>query len=605
MAGGVTDLFVVDLKTENLVRLTDDPFADLQPAWSPDGTSIAFVTDRFTTDLETLSFGFYGLALVDPSTRRLEQLRGPGNGKQINPQWSADGRSIYFVSDQDGIPNVYRIARTNNAIFRVTDFQTGVSGIVHLSPAISVASSAPALVFSLFSDGAYSLRRLDEATQIAGTPVSAPATASAAILPPRTATAGTVTTLLSNPRQGLRSSQEFTSRQYDSHLSLEYIAPASVEVGVSNFGSLVGGGTTFVWSDLLGQHHVFTTVQSSFSTEGGGFLNNLALLGGYQNDRKRWTWGFSGGQVPYLAQDLSREITTVEGRPVIVDRSVLSWQINREILGYFAYPFNRAQRLEFSTGYRRIGFDAKEKTDVFDGLTGQFLGDQSSDLPSPDALNLGTGAAALVYDTSIFGGTSPVAGRRYRFEVGGTAGSLGYGTILGDFRQYYQIARPLSLAGRVLYFGRFGGNAEDPRLQDLFVGYDSLVRGYNAGSFTASECGPAFFQFGTCPVFDRLFGSRMAVANAEVRVPLLGALGLLRTPRAPPVETALFYDAGVAWTRAESANFLGGSRRPVTSYGGSLRVNLLGFAIAQISLVHPNSRPAKGWAWEFSLLPGF
>jgi outer membrane protein assembly factor BamA len=288
-----------------------------------------------------------------------------------------------------------------------------------------------------------------------------------------------------------------------------------------------------------------------------------------------------------------------------VDRSILQWQINRELLGYFAYPFSRAQRLEFSTGFRRISFDAKEETEVYDAFTGQFLGDQDQDLPSPDALNLGTGAAALVYDTSIFGGTSPVAGRRYRFELGGTAGSLGYGTLLGDYRHYHQIARPLSIAGRLLYVGRFGGDAEDPRLQELYVGYESLVRGYNAGSFTASDCGPAFAQSGTCPVFDRLFGSRMAVANAEVRVPLLGALGLFRTPNVPPVETALFYDAGVAWTRAEGPNFLGGSRRPVTSYGSSLRVNLLGFAIGQISLVHPNSRPAKGWTWEFSLLPGF
>jgi hypothetical protein len=71
------------------------------------------------------------------------------------------------------------------------------------------------------------------------------------------------------------------------------------------------------------------------------------------------------------------------------------------------------------------------------------------------------------------------------------------------------------------------------------------------------------------------------------------------------VETALFYDAGVAWTSDDEAEFLGGSRRPVSSYGGSLRVNLLGFAIAQFSLVHPNERPLKDWGWEFVLLPGF
>jgi len=87
---------------------------------------------------------------------------------------------------------------------------------------------------------------------------------------------------------------------------------------------------------------------------------------------------------------------------------------------------------------------------------------------------------------------------------------------------------------------------------------------------------------------------------------VFGALGVIRTPSIPPVEAALFYDAGVAWTSADKASFLGGSRRPVSSYGSSLRINLLGFAIGQISLVHPNNRPdARRWSWEFSLLPGF
>jgi hypothetical protein len=375
---------------------------------------------------------------------------------------------------------------------------------------------------------------------------------------------------------------------------------------VSNFGSLVGGGTTLVFGDLLGHHSVFTTFQTSYSTEGGNFFNNLSALAGYQNQKSRWTWGFSGGQVPYATGEFGQTIANAGGTPVLVDRSVQFWQINREIQGYLAYPFNRAQRIEFSTGYRHISFDAEERTEVFDLATGQRLVEDSTDIESPSPLNLGTAAAALVYDTSIFGGTSPVKGRRYRLEVGGTAGGLGYGSFLGDFRQYYQLARPLSVAGRMLYTGRFGGDARDPRLQDLFIGHDSLVRGYSPNSFTASECGPAAQQTGACPVFDQLLGSQMAVVNAEVRVPVLGALGVIRTPGIPPVETALFYDAGVAWTSADKARFLGGSRSPVSSYGASLRVNLLGFAIGQLSLVHPNDRlNSRKWSWEFSLLPGF
>jgi outer membrane protein assembly factor BamA len=156
-----------------------------------------------------------------------------------------------------------------------------------------------------------------------------------------------------------------------------------------------------------------------------------------------------------------------------------------------------------------------------------------------------------------------------------------------------------------MHYGRYGGDSDDSRLQDLYVGYNSLVRGYDSGSFHAGECGPTFETSGACPIFDQLLGSKMAVANAEVRVPMLGALGLIRTPGVPPVEAALFYDAGVAWTSAQRANFLGGSKRPVTSLGATLRVNLLGFAIGQISLVHPNDRPQEGWMWEFGLIPGF
>jgi len=157
---------------------------------------------------------------------------------------------------------------------------------------------------------------------------------------------------------------------------------------------------------------------------------------------------------------------------------------------------------------------------------------------------MGTASAAVVYDTSIFGGTSPIVGQRYRLELGTAGGSLNYSTFLADYRRYFRLARPVTIAGRFLHFGRYGGDAEDTRLQDIFLGYPSLIRGYGAGSFHANECGMS--APGRCPVFDRLFGSRMAVGNAELRVPVLGPLGVIASRSVPPVETALFYDAGIA-----------------------------------------------------------
>src|SRR5581483_3168117 len=112
-----------------------------------------------------------------------------------------------------------------------------------------------------------------------------------------------------------------------------------------------------------------------------------------------------------------------------------------------------------------IGFVAQANTTAVSAFTGDLLIDRTQDLPTPDALHLGSLAAALVYDTSIFGGTSPVRGMSYRFELGGNTGSLTYSTGLADFRRYFMLVRPLTLAGRLLHYGRYGGGAEDSRLQ--------------------------------------------------------------------------------------------------------------------------------------------
>ena len=107
--GGDSDLFIYDIAAGTTRRVTSDLFADLQPAWSPDGSQIAFVTDRFTTQAETLHAGDYRLALFDVASGRIAPLSTFAQGKNINPQWNPDSRRLYFVSDQSGISNVYSV----------------------------------------------------------------------------------------------------------------------------------------------------------------------------------------------------------------------------------------------------------------------------------------------------------------------------------------------------------------------------------------------------------------------------------------------------------------------------------------------------------------
>ena len=129
-----------------LRRLTNDAFAEVQPAWSPDGRRIAFATDRFTSDLTTLAIGPYRLALIAPDTGAIEAVSGFTDAKHLNPQWSPDSQALYFISDRGGVPNVYRVGLGAQAggpqtgMTQLTRLGTGVSGITATSPALSVAS---------------------------------------------------------------------------------------------------------------------------------------------------------------------------------------------------------------------------------------------------------------------------------------------------------------------------------------------------------------------------------------------------------------------------------------------------------------------------------
>ena len=608
VSAGVTDLFVLDVNTQTLKRLTSDSYADLHPAWSPDGKHIAFVTDRFNGDISELSPGPYRLALVDPTTGAIRPVSGFETGKHTNPQWTRDSGSLYFISDCDGISNIYRVSLNDRTIRQITNMQTGVSGITKLSPAFSAARKTERLVFSAHLDGEYQIFRIDSRAALAGKlPNVSVATLKPGLLPPQVPEGkeleGTVASLLKESTFGMAPAERFTTTEYKPKLSLEYIAPPNVAVGMSEFGTLIGGGTALYFSDLLGQHNLMTAFQ--VGTYGGfsDFGKSLAGIAAYQNQRSRWTWGFVGGQVPFITGGFGSTLANVGGQPALVEQDVTFWQINREVAGTLAYPFNRAQRIEFASGFRNIDFAAKARTRAFSLSTGGLLLDQSQEIPTPDSLHMGTASAALVYDTSVFGGTSPVLGQRYRLELGAAAGSVNYSNVLVDYRRYLRLTRPLTLAARFLHFGRYGGDAEDARLQDLFVGYPSLVRGYDAGSFSVAECGTN--TSGRCPIFDRLLGSRIGVGNAELRMSMLGPLGVVPSRGFPPVETALFYDTAFAWTSDRQAEVRGVARKPVNSYGASLRFNILGFAVGQLSYVRPIDRPLKGWHWQFSLLPGF
>ena len=71
----------------SLRRLTDDRYADLHPVWSPDGTTIAFASDRGPdTDFGQLKIGNMRICTLDLATGLWRiRLSGSGYGEATLP----------------------------------------------------------------------------------------------------------------------------------------------------------------------------------------------------------------------------------------------------------------------------------------------------------------------------------------------------------------------------------------------------------------------------------------------------------------------------------------------------------------------------------------
>ena len=592
LVGGYNDLFVYNLSTNALERLTSDAYSELDPAWSPDGRQLAFSTDRFSTKLPQLAAGHMKLAIMDVASKAVHEAGGFDDAKNIDPQWSRDGRSLYFLSDRQGITNVYRLPLDGGETKQLTNILTGVSGITSLSPALSAGNGR--IVFSAYENDGYNIYALDGDKVLAETqPIQLPT--NAGVLPPRRTGEGPVFAAIEDQTTGLPQAAPAEAQPYKPKFSLDYMGQPTIGIGTSSFGTYASGGVSFLFSDTLGNHVLATSVQVT---------NRLDEFGGslfYLNRTHRWNWGLGIDQTPYIASAFTTGVDTSGGQPVLVESELRIKQIDRGVNGVASYPFDSARRVEFSGGVRQITLSEDVTDRIFDQFGNQVGQDQST-IASMPTLNLGQGSAAYVYDTAISGVTSPIKGTRYRLELSQSAGSLTYTGALLDYRTYLMPVRPYTLALRGVYFGRFGADAEDPRLPTLFLGYPGLVRGYDYGSFQAGECGVQ--ANGSCPVFDRLIGSRVAVANAEFRFPLWGAFKRDSFYGPLPIEVGVFGDAGVAWNQANSLAF-NGDHKPVSSVGAVARVNLFGFAIAEFDYAHPLDRPGRGWVWQFNFSPGF
>lgn len=566
LSGGVTDLYVFDLETAALRRLTTDGFADLQPAWSPDGRTLAFSTDRFTSSLEALTFGDLRLAALDLTSGVVRELPSIVGAKNIDPQWS--GSNLIFVADADGVSNVFKLDTASGIVHRLTLERTGVTGITPLSPALSVAPGAGRLAYSVYRNGGYEIRTL---------PLSSGTLYAKALSTPGETSIGSIAPAL------VSTVSTFPTARYRGGLSLSGVGQPYLSAGSGALGSFFRAGMSVTFSDLLEQRQLQTAVQVGTSAR------DFAWQTAYVNRQSRWTWGLLGAQMPVTFMSAAMR-PGFDAATVVRDTEELR-QIHRQGMMMAAYPFNRVQRLELSGGVHNISFASDIQTQTFARSSGSLIDEQQRRGAAPRGVTMLETGAALVYDSSVAGATAPVLGSRSRFEIAPSFGDLSLVTLIADYRRYMMPVRPLTVAWRVQHTGRYGADAADGRLLPLVWTIRDLVRGYSMRDAIGRQCSSL-----TCDSLTDAGARRVTVSNLEARLPMIGPLGVLGESGPLPIDAFVFADLGVF-----DSSLLGTIHRSILrSAGGGARLNAAGFVFEFAA-----ARAQRGWALAVNFRPGF
>jgi hypothetical protein len=114
-----------------------------QPAWSPDGTRIAFSAWR--------NGGLRDILVVELATGRVEAITDD-RAIDMEPMWSRDGRYLFFDSDRTGIQNIYAFDTSDRSLWQVTNV---LGGAFQAAPSpdgtrLAFAAAVPAGGWDLF-----------------------------------------------------------------------------------------------------------------------------------------------------------------------------------------------------------------------------------------------------------------------------------------------------------------------------------------------------------------------------------------------------------------------------------------------------------------------
>lgn len=112
---GNYELYLMDVESTRIERLTFDETSDYAPTWSPDGNQIAFVSQG--TDLA----GEIMVMSLDDHRPLEARAIASHEAHDTDPNWSPDGSKLIFSSNRDGSRDIFLIDLEKDTLSKVTN----------------------------------------------------------------------------------------------------------------------------------------------------------------------------------------------------------------------------------------------------------------------------------------------------------------------------------------------------------------------------------------------------------------------------------------------------------------------------------------------------
>jgi roadblock/LC7 domain-containing protein len=390
---GRSDLYIFDMTSRALTRLTNDIYEDRDPAWSPDGTMIVFSSDRDPYGKE----GYLNLFTYNLVTAEIEYLT-VGRANYTSPAWSPDGKLLTFTSDIDGAQNVWVMEMDGRKLART------MKKLTHFSTAAFDPgwTDKDEMVFAAFEGFSFQIKKIKDVSSLLS---------SASIS--RSFKYDVSKDQWNAPKVNASSVVgEFRySGEYKLDLAQSQISTDPV------FGT--SGGAAIAMSDVLGNDQYYFLIYNTAQAR-SEFLSsfNIAMSHISLGQRTNYDYG-----IFHFAGD----------RYDLTDPNLFYYE--RAFGGYFvlSYPLSQFRRIEA-------------------GLT---LSNSDKDIyieAVPRKAVLVSSSFSFTQDNTLWGPTGPMDGSRARLTLAYTTdirySNVNYYTILADYRNYWRLSTRSALASR-------------------------------------------------------------------------------------------------------------------------------------------------------------